>query len=109
MSEYLLWSNTTDLKIAARIEIKTLKKILNYSIRNGPQRKTNMATHCKMSYSRFIPYLNIMVIMNLLEIFEDDGYFVNVTELGRWVINQLENIDHSDQWLHRGVHAKWII
>lgn len=56
-----------------------------------------MATHCKMSYTRFIPYLNIMIIMNLLEIFEDGGYFVRITELGRWVINQLENTDHSDQ------------
>jgi len=85
------------LKVPARIEVKTLKKILNYSIRNGSQRKTNMATHCKMSYTRFIPYLNIMVIMNLLEIFEDDGYFVRITELGSLVINELENIDHSDQ------------
>lgn len=84
------------MKIASRIEVNTLKKILNYSIKNGPQRKTNMATHCKMSYTRFIPYLNIMVILNLLEIVDNNGYFVIITELGRWVIDQLDSIDHID-------------
>jgi len=84
------------LKVPDRIEIKTLKKILDYSYKKGPQRKTNMATNCKMSYTRFVPYLNIMVIMNLLEIVDNDGYFIIITELGRWVIDQLDNIDHSD-------------
>lgn len=85
------------MKVPARIEVKTLKKILDYSYKNGPQRKTNMATNCKMSYTRFVPYLNIMVILNLLEIVDNNGYFVKITELGRWVIDQLDNIDHSDQ------------
>lgn len=84
------------LKVPDRIEVKTLKKILDYSITNGPQRKTNMATHCKMSYTRFIPYLNMMIILNLLEIFDNNGFFVKITELGRWVIDQLDNIDHTD-------------
>ncbi len=84
------------MKIPSRIEVKTLKKILDHSYKKGPQRKTNMATNCKMSYTRFVPYLNIMVIMNLLEIVDSNGYFVIITELGRWVIDQLDNIDHSD-------------
>ena len=56
-----------------------------------------MATHCKMNYTRFIPYLNIMIIMNLLEIFENNGFFVRITELGRLVLDHLENTDHTDQ------------
>lgn len=94
----ILRNDVLYLKVPARIEVKTLKKILEYSITNGPQRKTNMATNCKMSYTRFVPYLNILVIMNLLEIFENNGYFVKITELGRCVIDELENIDHSNQW-----------
>ncbi len=83
-------NNSPNSKIPYRIEVKTLKKILNYSNANGPQRKTNMATHCKMSYTRFIPYLNIMIILNLLELYNNNGVFVRITELGRWVLDQLE-------------------
>ena len=32
-----------------------------------------------------------------IEIFDNNGFFVKITELGRWVIDQLENIDHNDQ------------
>lgn len=84
------------MKVPNRIEVKTVKKILDYSNKIGAQRKTNMATHCKMSYTRFIPYLNILIIMNLLEIIENKGFFVIITELGRCVIDQLNNIDHND-------------
>ena len=83
------------MKIPSRIEVKTLKKILDYSNTNGPQRKTNIATHCKMNYTRFIPYLNVMIMLNLLENFDNN---VRITEFGKWILNEIEkNTDHNSK------------
>jgi len=38
-----------------------------------------------------------MIIFNFLEIIEYDGYFVGITKIGKIVLQQIENIDHSDQ------------
>ena len=80
--------NVTHMTISRRIELRTLKKILEFSLIHGPQKKTNMATNCKMSYSRFIPLLNIMDILGLLEIIES---FIVITESGKSVLDKLQN------------------
>ena len=71
--------NVTHLTISRRIELRTLKKILEFSLIHGPQKKTNMATNCKMSYSRFIPVLNIMEMLELVEIIESTGNYIVIT------------------------------
>ena len=77
------------MKISKRIEINTLIKILDFSNTHGPQKKTNMATNCKMSYTRFIPILNIMVLLMLLEI---SGPFsdIVITECGKKLLEILQ-------------------
>ena len=71
--------------------MRTLKKILEFSLINGPIKKTNMATNCKMSYSRFIPILNVMGIFGLLEIIPSAGNFIVITEVGKSVLDKLQN------------------
>lgn len=83
--------NVTYMKISRRIEVRTLKKILEFSSMHGPQKKTNMATNCKMSYSRFIPLLNVMGILGLLEIIESTGNYIVITDFGKNVLEQLQN------------------
>jgi len=83
--------NVTHLTISRRIEMRTLKKILEFSLINGPIKKTNMATNCKMSYSRFIPLLNVMDMLGLLEVIESTGNFIVITDWGKNVLNKLEN------------------
>lgn len=84
-------------KYPQRVELKTLQKILEYCNFNGRQRRTNLATCCKMCYSRFIPYLNISLYFGLLQIIEDNGKFVIITETGKIVLEKLQNIDFCDQ------------
>lgn len=83
--------NVTHMTISRRIELRTLKKILEFSSVHGPQKKTNMATNCKMSYSRFIPLLNIMGILGLLEVIESPASFIVITDFGKIVLEKLEN------------------
>lgn len=77
------------MKISKRIEISTLIKILEFSNTNGPQKKTNMATNCKMSYTRFIPILNIMVLLMLLEIKDAPFCEIVITECGKKLLERL--------------------
>ena len=80
------------MRISRRIEVRTLRKILEFASLHGPQKKTNMATNCKMSYSRFIPLLNVMALLGLLEIVESTGNYIVITELGKIVLERLQKI-----------------
>ncbi len=71
--------------------MRTLKKILEFGVAHGPQKKTNMATNCKMSYSRFIPILNIMDILGLLEVVKTTGNYIVITDSGKKVLDKLQN------------------
>lgn len=82
--------NVTYMKISRRIELRTLKKILEFSSMHGPQKKTNMATNCKMSYSRFIPLLNIMEILGLLDVVKSTGNYIVITDIGKIVLEKLQ-------------------
>lgn len=84
------------MKISRRIELRTLKKILEFSLTNGPQKKTNMATNCKMSYSRFIPLLNIMEMFGLVEIVKSTGNYIVITDNGKIVLEKLQNNEMVD-------------
>lgn len=77
-------------KISRRIEVKTLMKVLRYSMDHGAQKKTNMATNCKMSYSRLIPLLNIMYRLDLMETLTDKSDRIAITEFGKEVLLDLE-------------------
>jgi predicted transcriptional regulator len=83
--------NVTHMTISRRIEMQTLKKILEFSLTNGPIKKTNMATRCKMSYSRFIPLLNIMDILGLLDVIKETGNYIVITDFGKTVLDKLQN------------------
>ena len=78
------------MKISKRIEINTLIKILDFSNTHGPQKKTNMATNCKMSYTRFIPILNIMALLMLLEITPGPVSEIIITEWGKKILDILQ-------------------
>ena len=71
--------------------MKTFMKILSFSFEAGPQKKTNMATRCKMSYTRFIPILNLMLVFNFLEQ-EDASKKITITEDGKKVLEMLQDI-----------------
>ena len=83
--------NVTYMTVSRHIEIRTLKKILEFGATHGPQKKTNMATKCKMSYSRFIPILNIMDILGLLEVVKTTGNYIVITDSGKKVLDKLQN------------------
>ena len=71
--------------------MKTFYKLLLYSYDNGPQKKTNMATNCKMSYTRFVPILHQMVLFGFLEIENTPSGRVKITELGKKVLDKMQN------------------
>ena len=77
------------MKLSKRIEISTLLKILEFSNTHGPQKKTNMATNCKMSYTRFIPILNMMALLMLLEITPGPVSEIVITECGKKLLEML--------------------
>ena len=79
------------MKLSRRIEMRTLKKILEFSLSHGPQKKTNMATSCKMSYSRFIPVLNVMILLGLLEMCKTPTTIIVITQSGKNILDQLQN------------------
>ena len=81
-----------DKKYCKRVELKTLYKVLSSAIKYGAQRKTNMATNCKMSYTRFIPFLNTMVLFGLLIITEEPFKLVSITVMGKSVLEVLQRI-----------------
>jgi len=78
------------MKISRRVEIKTLIKVLRYLLDNGAQKKTNLATNCKMSYSRFIPLLRIMFTLDVAEMLNDSSDKIVITEFGKTVLSDLE-------------------
>ena len=71
--------------------MKTLYKLLSYSYENGPQKKTNMATNCKMSYTRFIPILNQMMLFEFLVIENTPSGRVKITEIGKKILEKMQN------------------
>ena len=71
--------------------MKTFYKLLLYSYENGPQKKTNMATNCKMSYTRYIPILLQMVLFDFLEIENTPSGKVKITEAGKIVLEKMQN------------------
>jgi len=77
-------------KISRRIEIKTMMKVLRYSQDHGAQKKTNMATNCKMSYSRFIPLLRVMFMLEVMQTLDDATDKIIITEFGKTVLADLE-------------------
>ena len=79
-------------KFADRIEMKTMFKILSISYKKGPQKKTNMATFCNMSYTRFIPHLNTIKLFTFMEVIENNPTeFIQITELGKIVLQKLKD------------------
>ena len=81
-----------DKRYCKRVETKTCYKVLSNALKYGSQRKTNMATNCKMSYTRFIPFLNTMVLFGLLTIIEDPVKLVSITVMGKSVLEVLQRI-----------------
>jgi len=79
------------IKFSKRMEMKTFMKILSFSYEHGPQKKTNMATNCKMSYTRFIPILNLMILFDLLEM-QSTSDKIMITEYGKTVLEKLQNV-----------------
>ena len=71
--------------------MKTFYKLLFYSYENGPQKKTNMATNCKMSYTRFVPILNQMILFNFLVIENTPSGRVKITQEGKEVLEKIQN------------------
>ena len=70
--------------------MKTLIKILSLSYKIGPQKKTNMATYCNMSYTRFIPILNMLKLFEFMEVKENNPTeFIQITQLGIDVLKRL--------------------
>lgn len=78
-------------RYAMRLEMRTLVKVLSYALKYGAQRKTNIATNCKMSYTRFMPFLNTMVLFGLLQIIDDPSRLVSITDVGKSVLEVLQN------------------
>jgi len=76
------------MKISRRIEMRTFTKVLEFASANGPQKKTNMATNCKMSYTRFIPLLNLMMLFGFLEL-DPALEVITITQLGKEVLERL--------------------
>ena len=74
--------------------MKTFLKLLSYSYEHGPEKKTNMATNCKMSYTRFIPILNIMMLFEFLEIKENTDK-ISITQFGKNILVKLQNITYN--------------
>ena len=74
-------------KVPNRIETKTLMRILTCLNLVGPQKRTNTSTHCNMSYSRFIPYLNFMLAINAVML--DPVQVLNITRVGKDLLDYL--------------------
>ena len=66
-------------------------KILLFSYENGPQKKTNMATNCKMSYTRFKPILLWMVEFGFLKIYANPTEIITITEQGKEILQKIQN------------------
>lgn len=81
-----------DKKYCRRVEMKTCLRVLSNSLKYGAQRKTNMATNCKMSYTRFIPFLNTMELFGLLLVLDDPVKLVTITEMGKSVLEVLQRM-----------------
>lgn len=86
----------TYMDISKRIEIKSLKKILTYTNKHGPQKKTNLATYTGMSYSRFILLLNVSIMMNFIVMLEEPSLLVAITEPGKVFLEKLLKNDSAD-------------
>ena len=84
------------MKLSRRVEMKTFMKILLFSYDNGPEKKTNMATNCKMSYTRFIPILNLMMLFECLEIKKDSDK-ISITEFGKKILLKLQNVTYNSE------------
>lgn len=80
-------------KIPKRMEIKTMMRILMTLDNNGPQKRTNTSTYCNMSYSRFIPYMNFMIVISVLML--DPSQILHITQLGKKLLEYLK-IHHID-------------
>ena len=81
-------------KYPQKIYLKTLENILDYCNLNGAQRRTNLATGCNMSYTRFIPYLNLLEYFGMLKILKKEGEFILITESGKSALKKLQDLDH---------------
>jgi len=67
-----------------RIDLCILQTILNKVNTKGKAKRTNLALECKISYHRFIKYMCIMILLDLLVIQnEKEEIFVSITDLGR--------------------------
>lgn len=80
-------------KYSKRIEMKTFLKILSFANEHGPTKRTNMATNTKMSYTRFKPILETMILMGFLIMNMNGNQTIIITELGKQVLEKLQNID----------------
>ena len=74
-------------KVAKRLETNTIARILENLSHNGPQNRTNTSTRCNMSYTRFIPYMNFMMVINVI-IF-DPAQLLHITEIGKELLEYL--------------------
>ena len=73
--------------------MSTFFKLLLYAYDNGPTKKTNMATNCKMSYTRFVPILKTMILFGFLEIEDTPSGRVKITERGKRILEKMQNSD----------------
>lgn len=80
-------------KYSKRIEMKTFLKILSFANEHGPTKRTNMATNTKMSYTRFKPILEIMIVFGFLIMNMNGNQTIIITELGKQVLEKLQNIE----------------
>ena len=70
-----------------RIEVRTLKRILNH-LSSNPGKRVQTAMYCNMAYDRFIPYVNMLCRLELIsQTITKDGIILNVTQRGRELFN----------------------
>ena len=80
-------------KYSKRIEMKTFLKILSFANEHGPTKRTNMATNTKMSYTRFKPILETMIVFGFLIMNMNGNQTIIITEAGKQVLERLQNIE----------------
>lgn len=79
-------------KLLQRAEIKTMIKILDTVHQSQLQKRTNLATVCKMSYDQFVKYVEILILFELLEIcpLTKTSKTVKITKIGINILRKLQ-------------------
>jgi len=72
-----------------RVDLCIMKTILDKANIKGKSKRTNLALECKIPYHRFIKYMQIMILLNLLRMENmEKETFISITNLGKNFLNQ---------------------